>query len=411
MARVPLKRPALILLLFLPLIGRANAGTASGLKKLPSKVWVETRRILNFSNLFGSPLSASPYERCTGHPVFSVTTPWGSPYMNMEKLSDLDEVVKPEASVGKKPQSYSEEQNEFRTVVLYFMDPDDALAVHGEMKQMDNMGSADVRITASSLSKAMRQAANFGNGLVTGMEVEKLSGSLKPPEEGGSLRYKIVPPKRQLYYAARCIGKERVGLFGENPAEDAQMAVMGNSALEGMNLMRRREKRERKTPTSKPKSPLQAANQHMVGYTGIPVFYAPNMHRRLPILKRLFTGHRDEIPLFFNYEDLTASWDRIRAANKKAPNEPPAVEVFNLWDVVTSMDRSISARQKQKAWLDKIADPVKNRVQALFPSKQESSSSSLSLNDITFIPSSRASHYKEAISARGNGKARLRPMR
>jgi hypothetical protein len=33
------------------------------------------------------------------------------------------------------------------------------------------------------------------------------------------------------------------------------------------------------------------------------------------------------------------------------------------------------------------------------------------LDSITFVPSSCAIDYKEAISARGNGKARLRPMR
>jgi hypothetical protein len=33
------------------------------------------------------------------------------------------------------------------------------------------------------------------------------------------------------------------------------------------------------------------------------------------------------------------------------------------------------------------------------------------LDSITFLPSSRAIDYKEAISARGNDKARLRPMR
>jgi hypothetical protein len=50
-------------------------------------------------------------------------------------------------------------------------------------------------------------------------------------------RYKIVPAKRNST-AARCIGKERVGLFGETGAECAT-AILGNSAL-SVNLMRRR---------------------------------------------------------------------------------------------------------------------------------------------------------------------------
>jgi hypothetical protein len=385
--------------------------SATAWKKIPGAVVIQTRRLLNFGSLCGSATQASPYERITGHPVFAVSTPWGSPYMNMEKLSDMEEFVQTDnGSNVKNPQSLSEEQNEYRTVALYFMDPDDVLAVQGEMKQMEQMEKTDIRITAISLAKALRQASNLGNGLVTGAPPDPSDGNLKI-DEGGSLRYKIVPAKRQLYYAARCIGKERVGLFGETGAEDAQTAILGNSALEAVNLMRRREKRERKTP--KPRNAMEAANQHMEGYSGIPVFYVPQMQRTLPLLKRITTGTKHETPMFFNYEDMEVAWEAMRSrsqggvfrskSSEAVPEKPVNVEVFNLWDVLTSMDRDAWKKSQQKhKWVEQPLGAIKDLLPSQGPPGLES---------ITFVPSSRSTQYKEKISARGNGKARLRPMR
>jgi len=145
--------------------------------------------MMNLSSLFGSATYASPYDRVACNPVFQVTTPWGSPYMNMEKLNE-EQVQTSKRKPSQK--SVSEDQNEYRTVSLYFMDPDDAVAAHAEMMQMENMGKADIRITSSSLAKSIRQASNLGNGLVTGMAPDAMNGNLKPAMEGGSLRYKIV---------------------------------------------------------------------------------------------------------------------------------------------------------------------------------------------------------------------------
>jgi len=375
--------------------------------QVPKAIFRRTRRILNFGSLFGSATQApTPYDRIAGQPVFAVTTPWGSAYMNMEKLNDLEEVVPPESISVKsdnEDQAVIDDANEYRTVVLYFMDQDDALTVHGEMKQMENMAKSDIRLTCFSLGKALRQAGNLGHGLPTGSPVDDLTGELKPPQEGGSLRYKVVPPKRQLYYAARCKGRERVGLFSEDPADDAQMAVFGNAAIESQNLVRRREKRERKT--TQKMTPMQLENIHMDGYTGIPVFYAPEMKRSPPLLKRVLTGTKHEVPLFFNYEDMIDAWGKMRARNPKVsvPEKPSDVEVFNLWDVLTSMDRDSFKKEQQTSRIQKILHPFQKRL----PSKDNT----LDLEHITFVPSSRCSQYKEALSARGNGKARLRPMR
>ena len=362
----------------------------------------QIRRFLNVGSLFGSATqSDTPYDRVGGHPVFSVTTPWGSPYMNMEKVSDMDRQQQQQNARSSKTQSVTDESGEYRTVCLYFMDPDDALGVHGEMRQMDNMQSADLRLTSFSLAKALRQASNLAGGLVTGQPPDPLTGKL--PSDSGSLRYKIVPPKRQLYYAARCIGRERVGLFSDNPTEDAQAAVLGSSAIDAARLERRRTMKE-STSRSKKQTAMQAANAHMEGYTGIPVFWNPQMQRKQPLLKRLLTGVQHEVPMFFNYEDLQEAWQTMRVRNKKLsiPQEPANIEVFNLMDLLTSMDRSAFDKRQSASLGEKILQPFKDRFVA---------SEGPDLQHVTFIPSSRSIQYKEAMSARGNGKCRLRPMR
>lgn len=360
----------------------------------------QSRRLLNLGSIFGSATRASPYERIGGHPVFQVTTPWGSPYMNMERLTDTEEAIDPGNA-----KSRGSGEEVYRSVVLFFLDPDDALAVHGEMSQMENMAQADIRITASSLAKAVRQSTHLGNGMLTGYPLDLVTGNIKPPKEGGSLRYKIVPPKRQLYYAARCKGRERVGLLSESPNADAEACLLGNSALNQLNLQRRREKRETNIP--KKKTVLQLANSHMDGYTGIPVFFAPEMQRRMPKLKQLISGVSRETPLFFNYEDLEDAWSKVRKqagkAGKVMPEKPKDVEVFNLWDVMTSMEREMWNKEKKLSFQDKAINALRNR---LATPKEDTG-----LESITFVPSSRSINYKQAITARGNGKARLRPMK
>jgi hypothetical protein len=344
--------------------------------------------------------------------------------MNMEKL-DLDDVINnndenglEDVAMGKA--TLASDSNQYRTVALYYMDPDDALAAHAEFLQMEQMSKADVRITSVSLAKALRSAANLGNGLLTGYEIDKLTGKVKSTREGGSLRHKIMPPKKQLYYAARCHGKERVGLFGGGSESDdtrsrrelAVTAVLGNSALTLRSLQRRQAQRDRKIKTA-PRNDLEARYAHMDGELGIPVFYAHGMEKRHPLWKGLISGHRRETPLFFNYEDLQEAWQKTRCKKKDGKPEEPDVEVFNLWDVLTSMDRDQDRQRLQaakqpitKRALAAIQRPIQRRLQAVAPAETP-----LDLDSITFVPSSDACRYKESITARGNGKARLRPMR
>lgn len=387
-------RPALVVFVVVVALVRTSHAAPRWLQSAT----IQGRRWLNFGSTFGSAVnSATVYDRIAGHPVFAVTTSWGSPYLNMEKLVDLDETI-PETTVSKTSKtlaSISDEQNEIRMVALYYLDPADAIATHGEMKQMEQMKQADIRVTTFSLAKALRQASNLGGGLTTGQPPDATTGQFT---EQGTLRYKLVPSKKQLFYAARCIGRQRVGLCSDSANEDAALAITGNSALDAANLLRRRQKAESKFMTDKGNN----VAPHMEGYTGVPIFYSPSMQRRPPILKRILTGVAQEKVFFFNYEDLQMAWNAIR--DRKNPKDSSVlqdVEVFNLWDVLSSMDRQqLPARTSNH--------PLKSATQYLFRPKP---AARYSLLDITFVPNSDAVQYKDSISRRGNGKARLRPMR
>merc|ERR1719413_35643 len=102
------------------------------------------------------------------------------------------------------------------------------------------MADADVRICSVSLAKALRSASHLGRGLLTGQPIDAHKGTILPAKEGGTLRHKIMPPKKQLFYAARCYGRERIGLFGkgtdaeserDSRYDQAVAAVIGSSAL------------------------------------------------------------------------------------------------------------------------------------------------------------------------------------
>jgi len=197
---------------------------------------------------------------------------------------------------------------------------------------------------------------------------------------------------------------------------------MGNAALEGLNLERRQKKREgNKAAASRssssnsnkkktPKTYLELRNSHMEGYTGIPVFYAPQMRRKIPLLKKLVSGVSHESPLFFNYEDLMEAWGKLSSKTKKnsPPPAEPAVEVFNLWDVLTSMEREEWTNKRKSGWWRRPHQRAISSVRArVSPGVAENPD----MSSITFVPCSRSTAYKEQISSRGNGKARLRAMR
>mmetsp|Transcript_10708 Transcript_10708/g.24853 ORF Transcript_10708/g.24853 Transcript_10708/m.24853 type:complete len:278 (-) Transcript_10708:172-1005(-) len=276
----------------------------------------------------------------------------------------------------------------------------DALQMHQEMKQMDSMKESDIRISATTLSKAIRQSSHKGNGIVTGAPVDPYTGNIPTPKNGGSLRYKIVPSVRQLFYAARCHGRERVGLLGETPRVDSDAVSDGFESVISSSLRRRRD--SIKNPG------LYAQNmqgyRHMEGKLGIPVFYAPQLRKRLSKAKQLLTGTKEEIPMFFNYEDMMETWIKMRKKNPSMPARPSGVEVFNLMDVLTAMDNEEWEKRETLDW----RKPVESAKKVFRRPKQPKEPG---LESITFIPPKYSVEYKEKLSALGNGKARLRPMR
>jgi len=323
---------------------------------------------------------------------------------------------------------------ESRAVALYFMDEQECMGLLNEMKQMTQMADTDMRVLSTSLGRALRSAANTGSGLPTGQPVEPLNGKLQSPEGGsGTLRYKIVPSKREMFYASRCTGKERVGLFGDAPEVDAKLWLQDMPVISGQYAQRRfsretRENRLLKTEKLKKKAegPPTIAEQysHMDGNMGIPVFSSPGLKRRPPAIQRLLRGKaaaekRMETPLYFSYDDLVDAWNTMRKTSSKAgttiPEKPPAVEVYNMYDVVSSLDKDqwkVGHRKKllnaRKTKVERVVSqiPFARRFYKMDPKRKPSG-----LERITFVPSSKAVHQKETISATGNGKARLRPMK
>lgn len=283
-----------------------------------------------------------------------------------------------------------------RPVTLYYMDPLEALQMHQEMKQMGSMGQSDIRITVTTLAKAIRQSSNKGSGLLTGSPVNPRTG--KVPKDSGALRHKIVPSKRQLFYATRCLGRERVGLFGDTAQFDARIVATGALGMETIKRKREGPRNNRRTLT-----PLQEKYKHMEGHLGIPVFYTPELTKRLPAFKRIVSRTADESPIFFSYEDMMEAWSQLRRRNKtqKLPPRPETVEVYNLMDILSSMDRD-EWRSRKPMNVMKPLDSIKNQFQ---PEKKSG------LESLTFIPTKLALEYKEKIASEGNGKSRLRPMR
>jgi len=398
------------------------------------------RRTLNLSSIFGSPTSAASYERISGQPVFAVTTSWGSPYLIFERTEDEVGASADDDQIDFN-EAYQQKQAQ-RQVVLYFLDPDDAAVHRDEMQQVDAMKGADMRIMSMSLGKAVRQATNLGKGLPTGQPIDAVTGKMKTPEEGGTLRYKIVPPKRELYYAARCKGRERVGLFDDNPDFDAKMMLNTRRTLAQYADSRGRARKERegrggpaaaataKAAAANPNAPDRVRYAHMEGTVGIPVFHCPGLDRRHPLAKRLVNrkAAKAEKPLFFSYEDLKESWndtrgrvaDEVRASK---PQNPPEVEVYNLMDVVTSIDRDqwrVARRGQLRR--EQVMDSVLSKLSFVpFIGKLAGSENvkapataggkTSGLEQVVFVPSSRNVNAKERTSNIGGSKARLRPMR
>ena len=325
-----------------------------------------------------------------------------------------------------------DDMQDTRPISLYFMEEHDARALADEMKQMKHMKDGDLRITCTTLAKAVRQASNLGRGLPTGQPIKEETGTILTMDEGGSLRHKIVPSKRELFYAARCHGRERVGFFGTDPREDADLMLQPNDVIEGSKMTSRR-KAESNTKGRVAKA-RQAAKEGvpeteenrlkreyggMEGQVGLPVFYADGLVKKPPLTKRLFQGSKNALvsssmtPLYFSYQDLLRDWTAMRekSEDKSKIPEMPSVEVFNAIDVVTSIDkdqwkseRRAELQREKKGLMGKLP-VVHNLIGKSAPVPKSG------LERVMFIPASLGVQAKERISDMGNRMARLRPMR
>jgi hypothetical protein len=426
---------AILLLLSTTILSTTNASPSplTSIQDISKSIINQTRRTLNLSNLFGSQTSIPSYDRLSSQPVFTVTTPWGSPYLLFERSDRTESNLEfdEEQETTDETTGKVSRQEKTNQVALYFMDEEDAMRLRDEMLQMEQMSGVDMRITASSLSKAVAQSANLHKGLLTGQPINDKTGKMKGPEEGGVLRYKIVPPKRELFYAARCEGRERVGLWGATPEEDAKLMLSSVPVIGGTLAMirkgaiekRRREKRRAATAKGGEKdvdeivNPIRDQYKHMEGFVGVPVFHCPEMKKYNKIKGILRNDKREQTPLYFSYEDLVASWQTMRknAKNSAEIPEKPTVEVFNMMDIVTSIDRDQwnvkrFAQLRRDALLGKI--PLLNKITGTEGSTcTDIKLTPSGLDNVVFIPNSKSTKFKEQISSVGNGKARLRPMR
>jgi len=324
-----------------------------------------------------------------------------------------------------------EKGNDARQVCIYFLDEREAQNLAVEMKQLGKMSRADLRITATTLGKAIRNAAHIGDGMVTGQPIDKENGRL--PVDSGVLRHKIVPSTQQIFYAARCDGCERIGLDSRDAPNEAFLAL-SPKGLKSRNAKRRtvirRKITERSTISEEAQmlmtnsselaaaslgpdglskiNPLMQENIHMDGYTGIPVFGSPNLVRKQPLIKRFLTNSKQEIPLYFRYQDLLSALN-VAAKKSKNPEEVAnaPLEVHNFFDVLLSMERVHCAKElKKKNFLKNVIRTPGKTLRDLVSMKEPNP-----LDQIVFVPSSTGVKYMEYIRAKGNGKARLRPMR
>jgi len=451
---------ALFLLLLSLISQHGMASPRTILTDLTQSMTKTVGRGLNLSNLFGSATSVSSYDRLQSQPVFCVTTPWGSPYLLFERRDSTESntvydeydpyerLDNREAEKARLARGGDRKEGKTHQVALYFCDEEDAMNLRDEMLQMEQMKGLDMRIASFSLGRAIRHASNLKDGLLTGQPINELTGNILGPEEGGVLRYKIVPSKRELYYAARCKGKERVGFFSNSPADDA--ALMLNSfPVIGATLLNKRkfamEKRRKaareaargaaaanKGNKANPASsrtnvqeedPIRKEYAHMEGFVGIPVFHSPSLKKFNKVKSLLTANKQKESPLFFSYEDLLKSWKDVRSklrtddAKSSMPEMPTDVEVFNVMDVVTSMDKDRwhtkrALQLRRQALLSKI--PLMNRITAKegMVSYTDKQKVSTGINQVVFVPNSKSVRYKNIISNLGNAKARgLRPMK
>jgi hypothetical protein len=125
------------------------------------------------------------------------------------------------------------------------------------------------------------------------------------------------------------LGKEKIIRMLDRSKQikrKAQEAVMDNLKKVTKKIKLSGRKLKEGTEVQSPKSKSQ-----------FPLSHSQGMTRQHPKLKQIFSGNRQENPMFFNYKDAQDAWAKMTKRNPKMLDEPD-VEAFDLWDVLTSME-------------------------------------------------------------------------
>ena len=354
---------------------KTSTKSSADVKSIRPKQRLSLQKLIpDLTGIVKSTQSQSAQDKVGSIPVFTVCTAWGSPYMVYDDTGAAN--------------------------ALYFMDEEDAKALLDEFLNMKN--ERDARIMTTTLARAMRQAANI-KGVPTGQLT--VDGAIQV------MYYKIVPSTKEMFYANKLPGRENLAMTGVedefliqeriigSTGEDSKGAGEQNSMMPGREYQDetgtksvRQKAKKRVGPYRKRHAEILQENS-LSGKEGIPAFFVEGLQFKS---KGSFLPGRQksvDTPLFLSYNDCVNAWKEMRNSlsveDKTRIPVSPNVEVFNLVDVVSSIERDIIRRN----W-----------------SKEEQKNKS-GLESIVFVPSSKSVQFVDGITARGNGKARLRDMR
>uniref|UniRef100_A0A7S2K0X3 Uncharacterized protein n=1 Tax=Leptocylindrus danicus TaxID=163516 RepID=A0A7S2K0X3_9STRA len=335
-------------------VEKATPSASKATRIEPKRSFGISNIIPDFTNLVKSTHKQTAEERIAQIPVFCVCTPWGSPYMVYDDAGQAN--------------------------ALYFLDHEDAKCLLDEFLNMEGK-DRDARIMTTTLARAMVQAANV-DGVATGQIT--MDGVIQ------AMYYKIVPSTKELFYASKLPGKEAIGMSGMESEFTVQERIYGSIGDGDDTSGKSAAKGRAKFYRQKHKSIV--ADKKLTD-AGIPVFSIEGMQFKtkgssfIPSRKGVV-----DTPLFLSYNDCIRTYKEMRSnlstEDKASIPANPEVEVFNMIDVVTSIDRDITRRDWSKEEKD-----IKT-----------------GLESIVFVPNSKSVDFVDSTSKHGNGKARLPDM-
>ena len=176
------------------------------------------------------------------------------------------------------------------------------------------------------------------------------------------------------------------------------MALRRKASKNTMKRVQKARQAEKEGIMETEENRIRREYSHMEGQVGLPVFYSEGLVKKPPLMRRIIQGSKawttsSLTPLYFSYEDLMRDWSEMRqkSENRERIPEKPQVEVFNMLDVVTSIDkdqwkvqRRAELLREQKGFLGRI--PIVHNFFSIKKSKSRAERSGL--EKIVFVPSS-----------------------